>query len=152
MRRMIIYALILGAALLCPMEGTDAGKLHPVELIYIYKDGQTVIISTDTGAEGKGDTTRLAIENLKATTPGVVFLDTAEYLLYNDSAKEEIDQMKYDLKSTVRVCQIKGEVDLREATRYLATHEPSTRLKDLNASQSKEILMIEDGKMNLEEK
>ena len=37
MRKIILYCLLLGAAILLPVQGTDVGKLLPVELIGVYR-------------------------------------------------------------------------------------------------------------------
>ena len=49
MKRVVIYILALAAALLVPLRGTDVGKLQPVGLVQLYKEGETVVIVTDTG-------------------------------------------------------------------------------------------------------
>ena len=49
MKRIVVYILSLAAAMMVPLEGTDVGKLHPVELVQIYKEGDLVVIVTDTG-------------------------------------------------------------------------------------------------------
>ena len=151
MRKIAVYILILGAAVAIPIRGTDVGRLHPVELIQIYKVGEQVSIVTDTGASGQGINAGEAIEDLKATTSGIVFLDTAEYLLVDGSAMEEITQMRNYLKRSVRVCESRGQIDTEVASGFLASHKPALRLEDAQNTGSLPVLSIENGKMILKE-
>ena len=41
MKKIILYSLLLGAALLLPVQGVDVGKLLPVELISFSREGDT---------------------------------------------------------------------------------------------------------------
>lgn len=152
MKRIAIYILLLAAAVLMPVEGTDVGKLVPVEVIQIYKEADAVVIATDLGESGSGAAAEEAIENLKATTSGIVFLDTAEYLLIDESASEEVIQLKAYLKPSVRVCYAAGETDLNEAAAYLNVHKPRIKLKTYETGTAAELLMVENGRMILKEK
>ena len=76
MKKIIVYLLLLAAVLLLPVQGTDVGKLLPVEVLQIYKEEDSVVLTTDVGASGVGATVDAAIENLKATAAGIIFLDT----------------------------------------------------------------------------
>ena len=93
MKKILLYILLLGAALIIPVEGTDVGKLLPVELVQLDKMGDTVVISTDAGATGTGETVKAAIRDMEKTAAGIVFLDTADYLLVTESAMEEVESI-----------------------------------------------------------
>ena len=151
MRKIAIYILLLGAASIIPRNGTDVAKLHPVELVQLYKEKDTIVIATDTGAVGKGTSTEEAVANLNATTPGIVFLDTARYLLLSESAKEQSTALECYLKPKVRVCAGESEIDPKEAALYLDTRYPTTRLKDLSSAVALEKLVMEDGRIVLKE-
>lgn len=149
MKKILIYVLLLSVVLLLPMQGTDVGKLHPVELVYVYKEAETVKIITDTGDMGEGATAKKAIDDLKATTAGIVFLDTADYLLINENSKEVIEKIKPKLKPSVRVCVLHIDADLTEAAEFLSVHKPQLRLKDTGENSDMEILTIENGRFVL---
>ena len=149
MRKIILYCMLLGAALLLPIQGNDVGKLLPVELVQLYREGDTFVITTDAGAEGTGRTIREAIGNMKETTPGIVFLDTADFLLIRDINNEETELLKEYLKGSVRFCSQEGEIDPKEACALLRVHKPKLRLKDRTPGTEAEVLKEENGRMML---
>ena len=149
MKKILLYILLLGAALILPVEGTDVGKLLPVELVQLDKMGDTVVISTDAGATGTGETVKAAIRDMEKTAAGIVFLDTADYLLVTESAMEEVESIKEHLKPSVRVCIQHVEMNLKDAAAYLSVHRPEHQLRSCQDPQSLQILMEESGKVIL---
>lgn len=149
MKKILLYILLLGAALILPVEGTDVGKLLPVELVQLDKMGDTVVISTDAGATGTGETVKAAIRDMEKTAAGIVFLDTADYLLVTESAMEEVESIKEHLKPSVRVCIQHVEMNLKDAAAYLSVHRPEHRLRSCQDPQSLQILTEESGKVIL---
>lgn len=152
MRKSILYILLLAAALLAPLQGRDVGKLLPVELVHLYREGEAVVIATDTDAAGTGVTVEAAFENLQATTAGIVFLDTADYLLVDESAMTDVTALKNHLKPSVKVCKVVSDVDLKETAAYLSIHKPQARLKDYRNGVDLQELAVENGQIKLEEK
>ena len=148
MKKIIIYGL-MAVLLLLPVEGTDVGKLLPVELIYISVDGKTVTIATDVGQMGSGETVAAAIANLKATAPGIIFLDTSDYVLMTETAKENIEDVKAVLKPSMRVCVLRTDTDLKEAARFLAIHQPGLKLADAKKDSNMDVLTGEGGRFVL---
>ena len=149
MKEILLYILLLGAALILPVEGTDVGKLLPVELVQLDKMGDTVVISTDAGATGTGETVKAAIRDMEKTAAGIVFLDTADYLLVTESAMEEVESIKEHLKPSVRVCIQHVEMNLKDAAAYLSVHRPEHQLRSCQDPQSLQILTEENGKVIL---
>ena len=149
MKKILLYILLLGAALILPVEGTDVGKLLPVELVQLDKMGDTVVISTDAGATGTGETVKAAIRDMEKTAAGIVFLDTADYLLVTESAMEEVESIKEHLKPSVRVCIQHVEMNLKDAAAYLSVHKPEHQLRSCQDPQSLQILTEESGKVIL---
>ena len=149
MKKILLYILLLGAALIIPVEGTDVGKLLPVELVQLDKMGDTVVISTDAGATGTGETVKAAIRDMEKTAAGIVFLDTADYLLVTESAMEEVESIKEQLKPSVRVCIQHVEMNLKDAAAYLSVHKPEHQLRSCQDPQSLQILTEESGKVIL---
>ena len=151
MKKIIWYCLLLGAAFLVPVQGTDVGKLLPVELIQIYKEADTVVIATDAGPTGSGTTVDEAVADMKATASGIVFLDTADHLLVKDLTEEEIDALEKYLKPSVRVCAQIGQIDPEEASAFLRVHKPKRQLKDWEEGNRAQVLTVENGRMILKE-
>ncbi len=149
MKRAALYAAVLLAALLLPMERYDIGKLKPVEVVHMYKERNVVILKTDTGDLGMGKSVGEAYRNLKETTAGTIFLDTADYLLVEESAKGEIGAMGRWLKPSVRMCYAGRGIDLVAAAAYLRTHIPRTKLKENGSTHTVEELVERNGRMHL---
>ena len=129
MKRILIYIIALAALKLAPVKGTDIGSLHPVEVILICRDGNDVLINTDTGDWGRGTDGFSALKNLKETTAGTIYLDTAEYLLIEEGTEEIAEQLRPNLKKTVRICMAEKKVDLKEAAAFLPVHSNLPKLK-----------------------
>lgn len=122
MKKILAYVAALGLLMLSPVEEADVGRLHPVEVVMISRDGDEIVMMTDTGDRGKGSDGLNALEDLKKTTPGTIYLDTAQYLLIGEGAEDVVEQLRSVLKKLVRVCKAENEVDLRDAAAYLSVH------------------------------
>lgn len=149
MKRIVIYIALLTASLLLPMRGTDIGKLRPVGLIQLYKEDGTVFLVTDTGDSGQGKTVDEAFENLEESTSGVIFLDTADYLLLSRTATNEVKGLAQYLKPSVRVCMAEKEIDPVQAAEYLAVHHPSLKMKNYGDLRNLQTLTRENGRLIL---
>ncbi len=147
MKRRFAYAVLLLTALAVPVEGTDIGKLRPVELVMVQMQNHQVVLRTDTGDIGQGGTAEEAYQNLRDTTSGVVYLDTADYLLISPGAWEEAAKLKAYLDGTVKVCEAENRVEPELAAEYLGAHPPKTRLRDLSTPDSLESLCMVNGRL-----
>lgn len=152
MKRILIYLIVMGAVLMVPAERADIGKLKPVEVVYVAREASGVRIETDTGDAGQGGTLEKAFQDLKATTAGLIFLDTADYLLLDANAAELLDHMDVFLKPGVWVCETDPGVDLKEAAEFLAVHRPGMMLKERKLRQIGERLVLDGERMKLIEK
>lgn len=149
MKRTVIYIALLAASIMLPNHGMDIAKLKPVGLIQIYKEGGNVFIVTDTGDSGHGETVDAAFENLEETTSGVIFLDTADYLLISRSAIYDAEILGKYLKPTIDVCIAGKEIDPIQAAEYLAVHHPKVEMKDKDALRTAQTLLQENGRLIL---
>ncbi len=152
MKKIVVYAALLAAALLLPSKGTDVGKLLPVEVLAVDQKDGWVVLETDTQDAGMGRTVKEAVENLKETTAGIVFLDTADYLLVSPQAADAVEALRPYLKKSVRLCTVEGQADLEAAAAFLAVHPPRTRLKAYRDGMNLQTLRCENGRMILTEK
>ena len=151
MKRLLIYAIILALVWALPTERADVAKLRPVEVIAIYKTGDVVILTTDTDDRGIGASAMEALENMRSTSPAIIYLDTAEYLLVEDKAKKEIEQLRKELKSSVRLCNVTGTVDLKAAANYLPVHGQLPELRNWNTDEMLPVLYTENERLKISE-
>ena len=148
----IAYAALVAAALMIPAVPQELGKMIPVEVIKISTEGDAVLIEADTGDVGRGVTVESALWDLKASAPGSVYLDTAEYLLLPEGKETILKPLIPYLQKSVRLCCWEGEINMEEAALFLDTHSPKIRLKEYDLGMPLEILSSENGRMKLKEK
>ena len=130
MKRLLIYGLILGAVCLAPAKPLEIGKLLPVQVVAVYReDGQTVI-RTDTGNVGKGANAAEALINIAQTADGILYLDTAQYLMMTEDAQNAVEQMRGELRRSVQLCRMDTTISPEEAGDFLSSHGELPRLKD----------------------
>ena len=108
MKRLMIYLGILALLLAAPVESVDIGKLLPVQVISVRKENGWVVLETDTENVGMGGTAVQALQNLKDTASGIIYLDTAEYLLAAEEAREEAQEIISYLKRNIKQGTYKG--------------------------------------------
>lgn len=127
MKLLYIYIALCLLLLTLP-GGQDVGGLAPAELVYVQKTGGGVKVGTDMGNLGAGKDLASAFEDLKNTTPGEVFLDTADYLLVSENSIGLLPELRTWLGQGCRVCVAVDVTDLTGAAYYLNAHPPGTRL------------------------
>lgn len=136
-------------AWLIPTERTDVAQLRPVEVIAIYKTGNAVMLVTDTEDVGIGSSAAEALENMRSTSPAVIYLDTAEFLLVETAAEDEVDTLRRELKSSVRICGVVGEADLKSAAQYLPVHDNLPALQSWRAGDLLPVLHTENDRLKI---
>ena len=149
MKRIVFYIIVLLALVFVPQRGMDIGKLLPVELVWLHTDDGMIVIETDTGDLGRGENVAEAFRNLEDTTAGVIYMDTADYLLVSDQAEQWLGEMEPYLKAKTWICSCNEKLDLAEAAEYLAVHKPRDVLRTREISQS---LSTENGRIILKGK
>ena len=128
--RKILYAVILIALWFAPLERMDIAKLLPIQAVAMYEENNQIVLETDTGNIGRGEDATKALEQLKATTPAVVYLDTAEFLLVSEKAKSGVNELSQFIKPSVKVCVCDAAGRVKEATEYLNIHGNLPVLRD----------------------
>ena len=88
MRRLLLYILILSGLTYAPVKRADVGKLAPVEVVMLDSNGFSVVLTTDVGEYGEGESVDLALKKKKKSSKSYVYLDTARYLLVTESGSE----------------------------------------------------------------
>lgn len=129
--------ILLGtlALLLLPQRDTEVGKLLPVEAMSIEKASGVYRVSTDTGDIGKGDSLEKAMDDLRAEAPGIIFLDTADYVLLTRETMECMEKLADYVRPGTRVYEIEGAADMAEIGTFLRAHGPDTPLYRLQKGE-----------------
>lgn len=119
--KILLYIVILGAMFLAPVQRLDIAKLEPVEAVAVYMDGEEVVLQTDTETIGKGRTAPEALVDLKQNALGVIYLDTADYLLIGENAEKAAMELCKYLRPAVQTGVYCGG-DVKEEATYLDVH------------------------------
>ena len=146
----ILYALV-GVFGLSPFAGTDIASLSPAEAVWLEESDGYVHIETDSEETGIGKTLLEALENMKQTASGVVFLDTADYVIVKQGSEALLSQAADVLRPSCSVCVADSMPDLAEAAEYLGVHEPAVKLKNIATAELPYLTECE-GRMTLIEK
>ena len=140
MRRIVIYIFIMAAVLSVPLERTDVADLHPVQTIALYKTQDGYRIETDTEDFGIGETVDAACRDLIDTTPGIIYLDTADFLIAFDDAADAVQDVRKYMKSGVRICGAVGRGDLKAISKFLSVQRGLQPLSKWKSGQKLPIL------------
>lgn len=132
MKRLAWFVLALAALTVLsrlPHPATDVGELEPVRVVWIGEAG----IRTDTGATGRGADLTTAVEELHDSASGVIFLETAEYVILEPGYR--VGPELYEIfRPSCKVCVGSG-ADLVAAAAYLSVHPPDMTLSRLRAGE-----------------
>ena len=126
--RKLLYVLILTLLPLAPVQRLDIAKLEPVQTVAVSAENAQVIIRTDTGDQGSGADAHEALKDLRKSAAGVIYLDTAEYLLVTESAHSHMEQLEGYFHSSVRVSLWDGQGSVEEAAKYLSVHGTGAKI------------------------
>ena len=129
--KILLYIGFLLLVCFLPVEGTDVGKLIPVEVIAISESDGMITVRTDTGDQGTGEDLHTAFADLKDSASGVVYLDTAEYVLMEPGTEAWMDTAGTYLKGDTKVCTAQEGIPLDTIANYLSVHHPGIRLEEV---------------------
>ena len=124
--RTVLYIVIMIAVLFAPVERVDIAKMQPVEAVAVRKENDRIQLITDTQDIGEGETVEQALENLRETAYAIVYLDTAQFLLVEESAWDHVHELLPYLKKTIRIGSYEGG-DIAQEARFLSVHRESQR-------------------------
>lgn len=128
MKRIVIYCAIMVLLYCLPVTGQDVADLEPIQAVWLtYAEDQLQLI-TDTGDIGTGVTVEEALADMQNKSLGIVYLDTAQYLLVSEKAENAIMQIKPYLKGKVKVCMWEGE-QVENAAKYMQAHKIGIQLR-----------------------
>ena len=133
--RILAYVVILVLLFFAPLERLDVAKLEPVQTVAISMvDGQ-VVIQTDTKNKGQAENIQAAIDDLEKNTPGVIYLDTAEYLLVTEEVFSYTNAIEPYLRPTVKVCLWDGRGQVEEAAKFLGIRNDLPSIRQWNTDK-----------------
>ncbi len=153
-RWMVLFGVViaLGLAMKTKHTGQDVAALQPVELLYVQQMWGEYVVTTDTGQQGRGRTAAQAIQNLKETTSGEIFLGTAEHLLLSVNSRDAVSRFARYLRPDCSVTLVLGEPEPAQAAAFLDTHHPGLTLNDYRAgAQDVPVLDATEGGLILNE-
>ncbi len=128
MKRILCYCLILAFLWFAPVKGQSIADLEPIQAIWLSREDDRVVLQADTEDKGEGGSVSEAFENMSKKSSGIIYPDTAQYLLVSENAVDMIPEMKTYLKGKVKVCLWEGG-DLSEAAKYMQAHKTGLMLK-----------------------
>ncbi|MBE6948209.1 MAG: hypothetical protein E7454_08210 [Ruminococcaceae bacterium] len=150
MKRWFLYLALLAAAAfltISPFQGSDVAKLLPIETVWLAQEKGTVSLKTDTGDLGRGETVAAALQDMKESASGTVFLDTADYLIVEKGSEELLTQIYHILRPSCMVCIAENMPDLEQVTAYFNAHEPPMTLRRFqNGGEKLPILTKQEGR------
>ena len=122
MKRWPVYLALMLLTVIAPVERVNVGNLKPVEVVVIQKQGNEVIVQTDTKDKGQGTDALSALNDMKKNSNGIIYLDTAKYLMIKEDAIEEAKPLQKKLKGNTKVFVYAGELDLENVAKHLDVH------------------------------
>ena len=130
MKKVILYVILLMIVSQIRVNKIDISDLEPVQAVWIRKDGEMYVITTDTEDTGVGRSVKDALQSMKEKCEKIIYLDTAEYLVVSENCKEAVGDISEFLKDKVKVCVWNGEGKLENVAEYIKSHRIGIRLKD----------------------
>ncbi len=152
MKNIILYALTVLGLMLLPLERADVADLEPIQAVWIQSEENTVTLMTDTEDRGTGATVAEALEDMKKRSLGIVYLDTAQYLLVSDGAQEYLLQIKSILKESVKVCLWDGQGSVSDGAKYMDAHKIGVKLREYTPEINLPRIVIADNEKNVEKR
>ena len=140
MKRVLIYIGILALLFAAPVERSDVGMLRPVQVVSVYSENGWVVLETDTEDKGYGMSALEALQNLKETSNGIIYLDTAQYLLITADTVGAVEELRQYLKPGVRLCMAVKQLPLKEVSRFFGVHGRLPRLKGWSEGEKLPVL------------
>lgn len=142
---LVAVITIVTATGLLPFSGTDIAKLHPVEVLIVSRSEDGLHLKTDSGMAGKGKNVAEALQNLRLSSAGNIFLDTVNYLLIASDCTEEIITLWNYVRPACQIYYFNGEGDCEKIGRYLESHPSQTTVLGYLQGQVNAPLLILEG-------
>ncbi len=122
-------AAVLCLCLFAAAPKTDLGSLKPVRLVQVTTGGPMLHLRTDTGLYGEGVDFGAALKDLYRTSPGQVYLETADFLLVTPVTVKVLPELKQVLRPGTEVALISSLVEGEKAAEFLSAHPGGVPLR-----------------------
>lgn len=153
MKRWVWYVVIIGVVAALSGKSTageDIGTLQPVQTVRLSCVRGQVCMETDTGDVGVGEDLKSALEDMKGSASGEIFLDTADYLIISPACIDLLPAMNAYLRPSCAVCMEEGETSMEQVGLFLQQHTPETTLMKYRAGdRNLQTLVTREGRMHL---
>lgn len=130
-----LAAAVVSLTGLFPFESNDVADLVPVQALMVDVQGGQVIL--DGGdCQGSGADWDSALEDLRQSGEGTVFLGTAEQVVLSQSASGLLPDVirSTDLRPAAVICMCSGELpEPEKAAKYLSAHNAGTTIQKVQA-------------------
>lgn len=108
-----------------------------------------VVLQTDTDDVGVGSDALAALENMKQTSPAVIYLDTAQYLLIGTEGESAAQQLRGVLKDNIRLCKTQDQIDLQSVAKYLPVHGQLPKFSQWESGKKLPVLHLENDRIKI---
>lgn len=153
MKRWIWLAAAMAAVMFLSTSeraGTDVAKLRPVQTLWVSVSDGWVVVETESGEVGVGMDFVSAVKNMEAAADSEIFFQTAEYLLMDEAALPQTEQLAQYLRPSCVVCLTSGAPMLERAAQFLEQHRAEITLQQFRADgRALPILHTSEGRMTL---
>ena len=123
--------------------GIDVAKLQPVQVVRLTCPEGEVVLETDMGDWGMGETLKDALKDLNAAASWV-------YVLVSLDCVVLVAAMMKQLRPSCSVCLGEGELDMAQVGAYLQQHAPEVTLMEYRAGEHQlKTLVMREGRMKL---
>lgn len=140
----VAVAILTGHSL-APFQGTDVGKLYPVEVLYIEKRNGQFEIWADSAVTGRGTTIADAVYDLHRVTPGNVFLETANYLLLSQNMEVKPEDFWDYLRPACLIYFCEEKPALESVAKLLESHPSGVTLLNWRNGAENFPLLVQEG-------
>lgn len=147
MKRWLVPMLLLAAMAMGEglFRGTDVAKLEPVELVRLRQTASGIEVQTDTGSFGLGVTVTDAVENMKDTASGEIFLDTAEYVVLTGLDEHILAELMTCFRPSCKILFLAGAARPEELSAFLRSRPQKLTLLDWRLTGRQPPVLISEG-------
>lgn len=132
--RLLLLAAALAALANLPFRSTDAAKLKPVRTVIVTHNEEQYEVEVGAAAHGIGKTLSEALDALRRTVSGVLFLPTAEQVIVVDPAGTDREAVSA-VAGEASFCPAAGlyrteetDLDAKAVGAYLSSHPSNTTI------------------------
>ena len=144
MKTYIAVVAIVALLIVTPFRGSDIAKLAPVEVVWLAEEEGQVLLVTDTDDIGRGADVMEALSDMRATSTGTIFLDTADYLIVESGAEKFLEQVAVVLRPSCMLCRAGQMPNLKEAAGFFSVHQWDVTLRQWQNERRELPLFIEE--------